>query len=45
MAWLKRKYLGAQKEKDIGVQSKGKLIGVIDDTKMKGKTRKELLCD
>jgi hypothetical protein len=28
MAWLKRKYSGAQKERDTAVQSKGKLIGV-----------------
>jgi hypothetical protein len=32
MAWLKSKHSDAQKERDIGVQNKGKLIGVIDDT-------------
>jgi hypothetical protein len=34
-----------QKKRDIYVQSNGKLIGVIDNTSRKGKTRKESLCD
>jgi hypothetical protein len=33
---LKRKYSGTKKERDIDVQSKGKLIVVINDTSRKG---------
>jgi hypothetical protein len=33
------------KGKNIDVQSKGKLIGVIDEPSRKGKIRKESMCD
>jgi hypothetical protein len=36
-----KEILRCSKEIDIGVQSKGKLIDVIDDTYRKGRTRKE----
>jgi hypothetical protein len=45
MPWLKRKYSGSQNERDIGVQSKWKLISVIDDKQRKEKNKKESLCD
>jgi hypothetical protein len=40
-----RKCSGTQNKRDIDVQSKGKLIGVIDATSRRGKLRKESLCD
>jgi hypothetical protein len=45
MAWLKRKYFGTQKARDIDVHSKGKFIGLNNDTSRKGKTMKESLHD
>jgi hypothetical protein len=45
MAWLKRKYPGTQKEKDIDVQSKGKLIGVTrQENEEQGKNHYMIRC-